>query len=356
MKKFLVINPFGIGDVLFTTPVIKAIKNSYPGSFIGYWCNERVKPILKDNPCIDKIFALSRGDIKRIYHQSRWQGITKFLSLLRNIKREHFDISLDFSLDHRYGLTSKLLGIKKRLGYNYKKRGRFLTDKIDIAGYQDKHVVEYYLELLKLLDINPQDEKPELYITEQDKKRAFDLLQSKGIDNKDLVIGIAPGAGESWGKDARLKHWPAEKFARLADRLISELGAKILILGDKTERAIADTIKNTMRNKPIDLAGETNLEELIAIINNLHILVTNDGGPLHIAVALNKKTVSLFGPVDPKVYGPYPFNERLHIVLRRTLDCSPCYRNFRLSRCRSNRECLEKIDVDEVFNAVVNLL
>ncbi len=74
MKKFLIINPFGIGDVLFTTPVIRAIKDNQPDSFIGYWCNERVEPILKNNPRIDKIFALSRGDIRKIYHQFRIKG------------------------------------------------------------------------------------------------------------------------------------------------------------------------------------------------------------------------------------------------------------------------------------------
>lgn len=356
MKKFLIINPFGIGDVLFTTPVIKAIKESNPEIFIGYWSNERVEPILKNNPGIDKIFVLSRGDIKKIYRKSRFEGISKLLKLLYNIKKERFDISLDFSLDHRYSLISKLLGIKKRIGYNFKKRGKFLTDKIDINGYEDKHVVEYYLDLLKFLNISPQDKRMVLSIPEQNTQMANDLFKNLGIDNKDLAVGIAPGAGASWGKDALFKHWPAIKFAELADRIINDLGAKILILGNESERFIADTIVHTMDNKPIDLVGKTNLEELTAVINNLHILITNDGGPLHIAVALNIKTVSFFGPVDPKVYGPYPVDERRHIVLRRIQECSPCYRNFRLSNCQRDRECLEKIDVVQTKEAVVSLL
>lgn len=113
MKKFLLINPFGIGDVLFTTPVIRAIRDSYPDGSIGYWCNERVKDILKDNKNIDFVFALSRGDIKRMYRQSRLKGIYRFFSLLRSIKKHRFDIAVDFSLDHRYSLLAKILGIKK---------------------------------------------------------------------------------------------------------------------------------------------------------------------------------------------------------------------------------------------------
>lgn len=356
MKRFLIINPFGIGDVLFTTPVIKAIKDSYTDSTIGYWCNERVRDILKNNSRIDKIFALSRGDLKKIYQKSKWGGICQFLSLVYKIKKANFDISLDVSLDHRYSLICKLSGIKKRVGFNFKKRGRFLTDKIDIAGYQDRHVVEYYLDLLRLLNINAQDKKLELFVTEQNKKQAVALLDSKGIDKSSLLIGIAPGAGASWGSDAVFKHWPVIRFAQLADKLIENLGARVLILGDEQEKQISEIIVSTMKHKAVDLTGKTNLEELSAIINNLDLLIANDGGPLHIAVALNKKTISFFGPVDLRVYGPYPPDESRHIVLNKTLNCAPCYAGFRLNPCLRNKECLEKIEVKDALDAVNTLL
>jgi len=169
-------------------------------------------------------------------------------------------------------------------------------------------------------------------------------------------VGIAPGAGASWGKDAVLKHWPARAYAELAERIINNFNAKILILGDEKERPIADTILDTMKNNVIDLVGKIDLEELIAIINNLHLLITNDGGPLHIAVALGKKTISFFGPVDPKVYGPYPPDESRHIVLRKDLDCSPCYVSFRLKTCQRDKVCLEAINIEQAFDAVRRLL
>lgn len=356
--RILIINPFGIGDVLFTTPVMRAIKDNFPDSFIGYWCNERVETILKNNPCVNITFAFSRGDLKKIYDQSFFKGIVYSLKLYSKIKKEKFDIALDYSLDHRYGLVSKLAGIKKRVGYNYKRRGRFLTDKLALFGYNNKHVVEYYLELLKLLKIKPRRFNLELYLTENSKRRAKEILSSYGINDSNLLIGIAPGAGASWGKDALLKHWPPENFAGLSDRIIKAYRAKILILGDETEKSLAEMIKNYLENQlpVIDLTGETNLGDLIAIINNLALLIANDGGPLHIATALNKKTVSFFGPVDPGVYGPYPSNEKLHIVLKKSLDCSPCYQNFQLLKCPKDKECLKKIDIDQAFKAVNNLL
>ncbi|HLD82915.1 MAG TPA: glycosyltransferase family 9 protein [Candidatus Omnitrophota bacterium] len=355
MERFLLINPFGIGDVLFTTAVIKAIKAGHPDAFVGYWCNIRVQGILKDNPDIDRVFALSRGDLKRIYNRSVSEGIWKLLSLLRQIKKERFSVLLDFSLDHRYSLIAKLLGIKRRIGFNYKKRGRFLTDKIDIEGYSSKHVVEYYLDLLKPLGIKSDTNSLYLNINGSEKIKSRGALRRLGIDTQQFLVGIAPGAGGSWGKDAGLKHWPAIKFAQLADKITSEFKAKIIILCDESERPIADVIVNTADSKPIDLAGKTTLEELAAMIGSLNLLITNDGGPLHMAVALGIKTVSIFGPVDDRVYGPYPRDNK-HIVIKGGLSCQPCYQQFRMPLCDKDRECIKSIPVDEVFLAARSLI
>lgn len=354
MKRYLIINPFGIGDVLFTTPIIRAIKDRYPESFIGYWCNERVGGVLRSNPKIDAVFALSRGDLKKVSEYSFLAGVGKLINLIRNLKKARFDISLDFSLDHRYSLLAKLAGIKTRIGFDYKKRGRFLTRKIIVEGYKLKHVVEYYMDLLKFTDIKPTKPDLEVYVPEARKQRSRNILARYGAKNGDLIIGIAPGAGASWGKDAIYKHWAAIRFAQLADRLINNLGAKVVILGDHLEEPIADVIANTARNKVINLTGKTTLEELVAMISNLNILVTNDGGPLHIGVASGIKTVSIFGPVDEKVYGPYPASTR-HVVIKRDLDCRPCYENFRFTGCGNDRKCIEDITVDEVYSAVEKL-
>ncbi|MFA5350420.1 MAG: glycosyltransferase family 9 protein [Candidatus Omnitrophota bacterium] len=353
--KFLIVNPFGIGDVLFTTPVIRAIKGHYPDSFICYWSNARVKPILEGNPHINKVFALSRGDLKKIYEESFFKGAWSAIKLAWEIRKERFDICLDFSLDHRYSLFAKIMGIGRRIGFNYKSRGRFLTNRLDIDGYHNKHVVEYYLELLKFLDISVNDKGMLLDVSPETESRAKNLLAAAGIEEKDLVIGIAPGAGGSWGKDAPYKHWPALKFAQLANKLIDEFGAKVVILGDEPERKIAEVMVHAMRNKPIDLTGKTGLDILPGIIKNCNLLITNDGGPMHMAVALGVRSVSIFGPVSETVYGPYP-GKWTHIALKWDMTCRPCYKNFRLAVCDKDRECLRQISVDTVFGAAARLL
>ncbi len=353
--KILIINPFGIGDVLFTTPVINSIKARYPGSYIGYWCNLRVKPILESNPQINKVFALSRGDIKKIYHESFFKGVGSVIKLFKEMKLEFFDTCLDFSLDHRYSLFAKIIGIGKLFGFNYKHRGKFFTNCLDINGYNGMHVVEYYLELLNFLDIPVAERKLFLEAPFGSVTRAKLVLEASGVAENDFVIGVAPGAGGSWGKNAGYKHWSALRFAEVADRLIDKFQAKVLILGDETERDIADVLVHSMRNKPINMMGNTGLEILPAVIKNCKLLITNDGGPMHMAVALGVKTVSVFGPVSEIIYGPYPGSID-HVVLKKTLACRPCYNNFKLEPCDRDKECLKDISADEVFDAAVKLL
>jgi len=351
----LVINPFGIGDCLFTTPVIREIKKNIPGCKVSYWCNERVRGIFENNPYIENIFALSRGDLKKIFRVSKIQGIKSLLSLLLRLKKNKFDLAFDFSLDHRYGLITKLLGIKRRIGFNYKNRGRFLTEKLDVEGYDSRHIVEYYLDLLKFIEIVPQDKHLDLFTSNADEIYADLLFADYGIKKDDLVIGIAPGAGASWGVDARLKHWQPENFSCLIDKINLSFNAKVILLGDASEKNISEKIVSNCRIKPLDLVGATNLKQMVALVKNLGVLITNDGGPLHIAAALGVKTVSIFGPVDDTVYGPYPSSNR-HIVIKANIDCRPCYKKFRLPVCENNRKCLTLITVEQVFEGLRRLV
>lgn len=356
MKKFLILNPFGIGDALFTTPLIAAIKKADAENLVSYWCNQRVEELLSDNPQLDKIFALSRGDLKKIFHRSKLEGIKKAVSIYHGIKKEKFDLVFDFSLDSRYGFLLKSMGIPQRLGFDYKGRGRYLTRKIALEGYSGKHIVQYYQQLLELAGLNSQAGNLSLFLNAEAKHKAETLLSTGGINKKSLLIGIAPGGGASWGQDAARKHWGAVNFAQLTDMLISRLGAQVVILGGPEELPLSQTMKANSKHAPLDLIGKTSLKELAALIDKLDLLAANDGGPLHMAVALNKKTVSVFGPVDEDVYGPYPKSDRHIVITNKDITCRPCYRAFRLNECLNTRRCIEDIPAEEVFTAVKTLL
>lgn len=346
--KILFVNPFGIGDVLFTTPLARTLKEK--GHSIYYWCNERVVDILKYNKAIEDIFALSRGDFKRIFKTSAVEAVKRAVDLIRRLRRGRFDMAFDFSLDYRYSLLLRILGVKRIIGFDYRKRGRFLTDKIKIGGFDDKHMVEQYLKLLEFIDreITPH-ERIELFVGNDEKKWAEEFLNHEGIGASDALIGITPGGGTSWGKSAFRKHWPKEKFAHIGEELTAEKRYRIILFGSEEEADICNFIARRMKNNVVNLCGKTTLGQFAAVLRRCKLMITNDGGPLHMASALGVKTVSIFGPVDERVYGPYPPSKE-DITIKADVECRPCYKNFRYPFC-DNRICLDSIEPSTVLEA-----
>jgi len=351
----LVINPFGIGDVLFSTPLLKNLRKNFPESFIAYFCNKRVAPLLQNNPCIDEVFVFEKDEWRALWKKSRFVFIKKFFMFLSQIRKRKFHIAIDLSLGRQYSFFLWLIRVPKRIGFDYKERGVFLTHKIKIEGYHYKPIPAYYLELCKFLDITPAEEKLEIFLKPEEEERIKNILKEYGFDlEKDLIIGIIPGGGASWGKDAYLKHWDYNKVACLIDDLIKRYNAKIIIFGDEKEKDICEGISQKVKFRVLNLAGKTDLRSLAGFMKQCKLIVCNDGGPLHMAVALGVKTVSIFGPVNEKVYGPYPASFE-HIVITKDVPCRPCYWKFRMPRCEK-RVCLEEIEPQEVMQAIRMLL
>jgi len=354
-KSFLIINPFGIGDVLFSLPLIESLKESFPSSKIFYLCNKRTCPVLDSNPLIAKTFVYERDEFEAVKKISKMSWIIKILSFISRVRKEKIDITIDLSLNSQFGFFAWFAGIKRRVGYNYKNRGRFLNKKIKFGGYEDKHVIEYYLELLSLVGVKPQYKKTEIALNENQRNQAEAFLNQNGVNSSELVITIAPCGGASWGRDSYRKHWSKEKFAVLADRLIDKYQARIIFAGAGNEREAIEKIEKLMKNDCIK-AINLPLMSFLAILSRSTILVANDGGPLHMGVFLGIKTVSIFGPVSDIVYGPYPQDARKHLVVKKDLPCRPCYKKFRLSECLVQMECLRSITVDQVFDSVKSLI
>ncbi len=353
--RILIVNPFGIGDVLFSTPLISNLRVALPESYIAYICNMRAKDALYSNPQINEVFVFEKDEYRKLWRQRKSRCIKKFISFLVKIKKKRFDLVIDLSLGSQYSFFLWLLGVKKRIGYNYKNRGRFLTHSFDISGYNDKPIVDYYLDLLKFLHIQPKRFGLRMNIPANDRYWADEFFKKSGLQENNLIIGIVPAGGASWGKDVSYRHWPWKNYARLADRLITELDAKIIIFGDSSEQNICREVQNVMREDSISACGKTSLGQFAALIAKCNLVICNDGGPLHVAVSQDIRTVSIFGPVDEKVYGPYPLGSR-HIVVTKKIDCRPCYKRFKLPACQRNRQCIRAITAEEVFDIIkVNL-
>ena len=152
VKKILIINPFGIGDVLFSTPLIRNLKEWNPDVQIYYLCNKRVAPLLREQPFIYKIFVYERDDFERDREKSFSLWLKSMLTFLNGIRGEHIDVSFDLSLNTKFSFFSWYAGIKKRVGLNYKNRGVFLTHKVDIDGFSRVESITSTIDLTQDLD------------------------------------------------------------------------------------------------------------------------------------------------------------------------------------------------------------
>jgi len=258
-KKILIINIFGIGDVLFTTPLVRNIKDNFPDAIIGYVANRRTESIVRNNPNINKVYVYERDDFNNAYKASKFGFIKKLRIFLDEIKKEKFDVVIDLSMNSQVSFLTSLIGIKKRIGFNYKNRSPYLTTKIPLKGYEDKHVVDYYSSLLKSIGLTVHPHALELYIDEDTAKWSEDWCSKSGIKGEDVLIGLVPGGGASWGKDAKYKRWSPENYAKLADKIIDKFKAEIILFGDASEEGLCSEVSNLMKHKPIKASGKLSL-------------------------------------------------------------------------------------------------
>ena len=356
-KNILVINPFGIGDVLFSTVLVKELRKTNPGSYIAYICNLKVKDILATNPDINEVFVFERDEYRNEWKKSKIAGIKKFFGFWKGIKKKKFDIVFDLSLGKEYAFFCWRAGIKDRRGFNYKGRGRFLNHKIEFDGFNDKPVAEYYLDLIGVAErssapkhdgVAERSSAPTVLITtNEDRTYINNFLTQSGVKDNDILVGISPGGGMSFGqKNQDRRRWGVKKFAELADKI----NAKVILIWGPGEEGLVKEIASLMKQKPL-IAPATKIREMAELCKRCKLVICSEGGPLHIANSQGVNTVSIFGPVDEKVYGPYPLGEN-NIVVTSDVDCRPCYKKFKLPEC-SHKKCLEGISADEVFNTVV---
>jgi lipopolysaccharide heptosyltransferase II len=354
-SKILLINIFGIGDVIFLFPLVRHLKTYFPQAVIGFVGNRRTAPVLQANADIDHVYVYERDEFNQLYKRSKRQFLNKAREHLSEIRKEEYTVALDFSLNSTVSFLTRMIRIPHRIGFNYKNRSRWLTVKIPFAGFENKHVVEHYFDVLRHLGLACESRELTMTVSEQDRQWADAYLSQAGHDPQKRLIGVMPGAGESWGRQAHFRRWPVGNYAKLVDKLIENPSFEIILMGAQQESELLGQFRALTGSRRImEAYGKTTLGQLAALFKKCHAVVLNDGGPLHIAVAVGTKTVSIFGPVDEKIYGPYD-PARRHIIVKKNLPCQPCYRRFRMSDCR-HVSCLRDLSVDEVYEQVEKIM
>lgn len=326
-KRILIVEVNWIGDVLFSTPFIRAVREANPDSYIACLVHPRCAEILEGNPRLDEIIAYDE--------EFRHRSLVGKLKLAAGLRSRRFDTAFLLHRSFTKALLVMLAGIPERIGYATKNRGRILTKPVDDLS-QGVHKVDYFLNIARSSGIDPKSVSYEFFVSDADRAYAARFLKTGGVTAGDKVIVMCPGG--NWDP----KRWPKENYAALADKLIERYGAKVVIAGAKKDVKLAEDIKQAMKLSPIIACGRTTLKQLGALFELSDLVVANDTGPMHLAVAMRADTIALFGPTSPELTGPY--GQSNYRVISKNKSCEvPCYD----VTCAANR-CMEAITVDDV--------
>ncbi len=294
-RKILIFKTGAIGDVLMTTPFVRQLRKQFPKSQIVYYVGTYSASVLEGNKNINRIERFDQNMFFR-------KNIFKVLSLRNKIKKEKFDAAFILDKHWIFGLFMKLCNIPTRIGFNRNREGKYHTDSI--IYQQAQHEIIYYLSLLEAISIKPdtKDTQLDLTVPKKDLSFADSFFRKNKLTGK--VIGmLLGGGGENPGESGAIRKFQTEKYIELIQRLSNN--HKIILIGGPNDRQLNEDVIRFIKNKNvINSAGAANIKQSAAIMKRCAVIVTHDSGPMHIASAVNKKIVSLFGPTNPKRKAP----------------------------------------------------
>ena len=338
-KRVLIVRLDKIGDVLLSTPVIKAMREACPDSYIAFMVRPYAKEILEDNPYLNEVIVYDKNGSQR--------GFLKNLSFIRSLRRKKFDIALILHPTTRTHLVVSSAGIPRRIGYN-KKWGFLLTTRVPhTKQYGLKHEIDYALDILRYIGLEPKDKALYMPVNNRSEHKIDALFKESGISKNDRCIAVNPGAS------CASKRWSADRFAKVANRLIEKCGAKIVVLAGEADKRFGDKVASLLEKNCVNLSGRTSVADVASVLRRVSLFVSNDSGPVHIACAVGTPVIAIFGRNDrglsPQRWGP---TGKRDIVLHKDVGCVECLAH----NCKRGFKCLEAITVDEVLAAAEKIL
>jgi len=331
VKRILLIKLRYLGDVVLSTPVLPLLRKQFPEAKVTFMVNPGTAAVLQGNPYLDEVWVLPR---KPWWHQLRF---------IQRVREAKFDTVIDLTDGDRSAFLSWVTGAPVRLGYNRDRRwrGKFYSQVLPSA-YGSMHMVEYHQQALLELGIKESVGNPEVYVDPGRLEQDVEVSGEFPAKGQPLVL-LHPTARYVF------KAWPLECFAVVADWLSGQ-GIRVALIGSQREILIGQQIMNLTKHKPVNLMGKTRLSQLTALMKRSHLLIGNDGGPMHIAAAVGCPVLGLFGPTDPAVWGPRGSKVK---VIYKGLNCEEC---FYPGCFRGEENCMHQISVEEVCQTAQSML
>lgn len=340
IERILVRGTNWLGDAVMTTPALQRLRASFPHAHISLLAAPLTADLLSASPWLDEVIAYRRGSA----------GRRAFFSTVKLLRARRFDLAVLFQNAFEAALLARLAGARLRLGFAEQGRGWLLTHQLHRQRSQPpRHQLHDYLALVAACervclgaDFQPATATPMPSLTANltQLRAAEELLLSFGIKRAARpLIALNTGATNS-----RAKCWPVDRFAWLADRLKNELHAQVVLIGGAAESAYAARVLELMRTGgALNLAGKTDMAALVGLLARCDLLVSNDTGPAHVAAALGRPTLTIFGPTNE--YETAPTGAHATIIRARGIECARCmYRD-----CPIDHRCMTRLTADDVY-------
>jgi heptosyltransferase-3 len=333
-KKILVIQLRRIGDVLMCTPAIRALRARYKDSHITFLTEKESFDLVSLNPHLDEVIVLDK---------KRYRNPLYSIKKIWKVRKNSFDLVIDFLGTPRSAYFSFLSGAKRRVGYNYPFRRHFYNIVIR-SNTTLQYAALSRLDALKILGIENCEVELDFFISDEARLFAQNFFKENKIDPKHLTISISPSSRRHF------RRWALERYAQLADWLISQFDAEIILVWGPSEKKIVEQIKRLMKKDPIISCETKNLFQLGAILEKCDLHIGNDNGTKHIAVAMGKPTITIYGPQNP-ISWTYPDYSR-HKFLKKEVDCPDC---DKIKHKCTKLSCLDQITVEDVQRVFLQL-
>lgn len=344
-ESILCIRLSGLGDVVHALNTLALLREERPGARITWIVEDRFAGVLDGHPQIDELITIPRGKWGRwLWNPLAWPRLgAGARALARRLRRARFDVSIDFQSSIKSAWLVAGARARKRIGFARPVSREFnrlaQTDLVDPPAAAC-HRIERDVALLGPLGIAPRNVQPQLPFDKQRDAAAGEICRGLA---RPLVV-MHPGTS----RYAAFKRWPAENYAALADRLVDERGVGVLVTWGPGEKELAQEVVDRAQRTCTLAPKLPGLLELVHVLRRADLFVASDTGPMHIASALGRPVVALFGPKDPDQTGPYGDPSE---VVTAAVDCRPCTKR----RC-SDRRCMTRITADAVFDAASRLL
>ena len=338
-KRILITRTDRLGDVVLSTPVIRHMRKLFPDAYIAFMVRPENRDVVANNPDLDEVIIYD----KRGSEKSLWGA---FL-FARRLARKKFDTAIALHPANRAHMALFMAGIPSRIGYD-RKMAWLLTKKVPHLKQRGvKHEIDYNFELLERagFDTAGADGKPYIVRSDEDKRLVDAVAADRGLG--DNIIAVHAGAS------CPSKRWMPGRFARAADSLRARYGSDIVLVGGDETSNLSEEVAGAMERKPVDLTGMLRVGELAEILSRCRLFVSNDSGPVHVAVAVGTPCVVIFGRKDPGLsperWGPYG---DANVILHKDAGCVKCLAH----NCDKDFQCLRAVTVEEVVTAASKII